>query len=182
MSERDRELQRDCRATRIPAGDDVLLEEGSTVIITQSLGGSFTVRFGGELFRLAAEDADALGEDITALEAPVFSSSSSEEYSDEQVWSTLKTCFDPEIPVNIVDLGLIYDLSTGETDTGERCVDVRMTLTAQGCGMGPTIAADAKSKIEALPSVASANVEIVWDPVWTPHMISREGREVMGLD
>lgn len=182
MDESNRHLLRDCRATRIPAGDEVVLPKGSPVEITQSLGGSYTVRSGGDLFRLAPDEFDALGDDIAAkqshdIELPTF-----EAFSDEQVWQALKSCFDPEIPVNIVDLGLIYDLISEETEFGRFHVAVRMTLTAQGCGMGPSIAADAKAKIEGLTSVESADVEIVWDPVWTPHMISQEGRKMLGLD
>ena len=97
------------------------------------------------------------------------------------MWAALKTCFDPEIPVNIVDLGLVYDLSI-EPTAGGHTVEVRMTLTAPGCGMGPVIAEDARQKIAALPTVESAKVHIVWDPVWTPQMISDEGRKVLGLE
>ena len=103
-------------------------------------------------------------------------------FDEKNVWAALKTCFDPEIPVNIVDLGLVYDLSIEETPTGAHAVDVKMTLTAPGCGMGPVIAEDARQKIAALPTVESAKVHIVWDPVWSPQMISAEGRKVLGLE
>ena len=99
----------------------------------------------------------------------------------DAIWGVLRECYDPEIPINIVDLGLIYDLNISDVEGGKQ-VDVKMTLTAQGCGMGPHIASDAQNKILALPGVAGANVEIVWDPVWTPHMISPEGRKKLGLD
>jgi metal-sulfur cluster biosynthetic enzyme len=104
------------------------------------------------------------------------------EFSEEAVWGALRTCFDPEIPLNIVDLGLVYDLSIEDHGEGGKTVEVKMTLTAPGCGMGPVIAEDARKKVAALPSVADAKVHIVWDPTWTPHMISDEGRKVLGLE
>jgi metal-sulfur cluster biosynthetic enzyme len=104
------------------------------------------------------------------------------EFSEQLVWDTLKTCFDPEIPVNIVDLGLVYDLAVEKTDAGNNNVEVKMTLTAPGCGMGPVIAEDARQKIAALPTVESAKVHIVWDPQWVPQMISDVGRKVLGLE
>ena len=104
------------------------------------------------------------------------------EFSEEAVWAALKTCFDPEIPVNIVDLGLVYDLAVEKTPTGKHILEVKMTLTAPGCGMGPVIAEDARQKISKLPDVESAKVHIVWDPQWTPQMISDAGRKVLGLE
>ena len=103
-------------------------------------------------------------------------------FSEDLVWDALRQCFDPEIPVNIVDLGLIYDLQIRQLENSRHHLDIKMTLTATGCGMGPVIARDAQAKVEALPAVESANVEIVWDPQWTPHMISDEGRRILGLD
>lgn len=169
-------LSRDCPATVIPAGDAVTLPAGSDVFITQTLGGNVTVRTDRGLFRIAAENAGALaGYSPTAETAKVAG-----DFSEPAVWAALKTCFDPEIPVNIVDLGLVYDLVVEKT-SGGHTVDVKMTLTAPGCGMGPVIAEDARQKIAALPTVESAKVHIVWDPVWTPQMISPEGRKVLGL-
>ena len=104
------------------------------------------------------------------------------EFNEAAVWSALKTCFDPEIPVNIVDLGLVYDLAIERAGDGTHTVEAKMTLTAQGCGMGPTIAEDARQKIAALPTVTSAKVHIVWDPIWTPQMISASGRKALGLE
>src|SRR5690606_6336399 len=104
------------------------------------------------------------------------------EFSEGAVWEALKGCFDPEIPLNIVDLGLVYDLAVGDAPNGGRRVDVKMTLTAPGCGMGPVIAEDARRRIAALPKVEEAQVHIVWDPQWSPHMISDEGRKVLGLE
>ena len=177
-------LTRDTKATLIPAGDVLSLKEGSEVQVTQALGGTVTVQANGGLYRIGSADLDALGEEGQAEYAveekePTLVPG---EFSEDQVWESLKTCFDPEIPVNIVDLGLIYDLRGEEVEAGVYEVFVKMTLTAQGCGMGPSIAADAQQKIESLPSVRSAQVDIVWDPVWTPHMISDEARKVLGLN
>ncbi len=173
-------LSKDCAATAIPAGDVVTLKQGSPVFITQTLGGNVTVRTDDGLFRIARENVAAIAGYSAAAEAqaPV----SSGEFSEQLVWDTLKTCFDPEIPVNIVDLGLVYDLAVEKTPTGTNTVEVKMTLTAPGCGMGPVIAEDARQKIAALPTVESAKVHIVWDPQWVPQMISESGRKVLGLE
>jgi probable FeS assembly SUF system protein SufT len=168
------ELTRDCEAVQIPGGDTITLGKGTGVDITQTLGGTYTVRAGMGLFRIGAQDADALGRDVATTagtDGPV---------TVESVHAMLKQCYDPEIPVNIVDLGLVYDTAVDEGDDGTE-VTVKMTLTAQGCGMGPTIAADAQSKILSLDGVASADVEIVWDPPWNQSMISDEGRETLGM-
>jgi probable FeS assembly SUF system protein SufT len=155
------------------------------VSITQALGGSYTllVHTLGGLFRLADRDADAIGKE-PAVEEPASAAAakSGSELRDE-VWAQLKTCFDPEIPVNIVDLGLIYELNVEPHDSasGGSKVGVKMTLTAQGCGMGDSIAADAQRKIERVRGVSSALVEIVWDPPWTPERISAQGKELLGM-
>jgi probable FeS assembly SUF system protein SufT len=174
------QLRRDCPATAIPAGDAVVLPAGTEVFIAQTLGGNVTVRTDRGLFRIAQDQADAIA-GYTATESSEASSGPAV-FSEGAVWETLKTCFDPEIPVNIVDLGLVYDLAIESTPTGGHKVDVKMTLTAPGCGMGPVIAEDARQKIAALPSVESAKVHIVWDPVWAPQMISAEGRKKLGLE
>ncbi|MEY4938903.1 MAG: hypothetical protein RIQ93_638 [Verrucomicrobiota bacterium] len=172
-------LTRPCRATAIPAGDVVDLPAGTSVYITQTLGGNVTVRTDAGLLRIAREDVDAIGGYAPATESAVAMAG---EFSEQAVWEALKTCFDPEIPVNIVDLGLIYDLVIENTSSGAHAIDVKMTLTAPGCGMGPVIAEDARQKIAALPTVESAKVIIVWDPQWTPQMISPTGRKVLGLE
>jgi probable FeS assembly SUF system protein SufT len=171
-------LTRDCDAIQIPSGHPVILPEGMSVIITQSLGGTYTVATPGGLARIEFRDADALGldepsasADFKKLEGP----------AEEAVWSQLKTVFDPEIPVNVVDLGLIYDCRVQKTESGGNSVLVRMTLTAPGCGMGPAIAADARQKILAIEGVDDAEVELVWDPPWNQSMISEEGRMKLGL-
>ena len=174
-------LTRDCPATVIPAGDKIALKAGTSVFITQTLGGNITVRTDGGLFQIASKDAAAIDGYAPAGGAPAAGSGAAG-FSEEAVWAALKTCFDPEIPVNIVDLGLVYDLAFEKTPAGRNVVDVKMTLTAPGCGMGPVIAEDARQKIAALPDVESAKVHIVWDPQWTPQMISETGRKVLGLE
>lgn len=177
---KDFSLTRDTAATVIPLGTPVVLPAGTLVRVTQTLGGNITVRTGEGLFRIDARDGDALGESFQAAAAAGADESGS--FSEQAVWNALKTCYDPEIPVNIVDLGLIYDLVVEPTPSGRNRVAVKMTLTAPGCGMGPVIANDAKAKIEALPEVEAAEVAIVWDPVWTPQMISDDGRKILGLE
>jgi probable FeS assembly SUF system protein SufT len=175
-------LLRDCDAIIIPAGDTIRLEAGTSVLVTQALGGTLTVRSNLGLFRIAAKDFDALGDGVKDVLAEETSQEDDNaEFSQEKVWDRLKQCFDPEIPINIVDLGLVYDMSNQEDEDGQYSVSVLMTLTAQGCGMGPSIAADAKAKIESLAKVKSAQVDIVWDPVWNPQMISEEGRKALGI-
>ena len=175
-------LLRDCAATLIPAGDIVVLEAGTEVTVTQALGGSVTVRTPMGLFRVAPVDIEALGTEAVAQYAKKDEAVLTGPVNQEALWESLKGCFDPEIPVNIVDLGLIYHLELSPGERGGQKVAAKMTLTAQGCGMGPVIAADAKSKLEALPGVESAEVEIVWDPVWNPRMISDAGRKQLGLE
>jgi len=174
------ELTRDCEGVQVPAGNKITLEKGVEVFITQSLGGTYTVQaqaYGG-LFRIAGADADALGK--TPAEAAATEVASGD--LEAMVWDQLKTCFDPEIPVNIVDLGLVYGMEVGPAPDGTHKVDVKMTLTAQGCGMGATIAVDAKHKILTIPGISEANVDLVWDPPWNPQMISPEGRERLGIE
>ncbi len=173
-------LNRDTAATAIPAGDAVTLPAGTEVYITQTLGGNATVRTDRGLFRIASADASAIEGYAPAAEA--VKAVAEGEFSEQAVWDVLKTCFDPEIPVNIVDLGLVYDLVSEKAEAGGYRVDVKMTLTAPGCGMGPIIAEDAREKIAALPQVEAAKVHIVWDPQWTPQMISPEGRLKLGLE
>jgi probable FeS assembly SUF system protein SufT len=186
MSESEDHVQfnRDCEVVQIPAGHRLTLPRGTEAVLTQSLGGTFTLRVPklGVLVRLAGGDADAIGREPQI--SPPRPAGPSPESGDleRQVWESLKTCYDPEIPVNIVDLGLVYDMRISSMPGGATEVEVKMTLTAQGCGMGATIAADAQQKISMLPGVEEARVQIVWDPPWSPHMISREGREKLGID
>ena len=171
------ELSRDFAAVQIPAGTTVTLPAGTVVDITQTLGGSYTIHAPGGLFRVATQDADALG-----LKAPAETAAAAGDVDEKLVWETLRTCFDPEIPVNIVDLGLVYDMQLAKAPDGKARVDVKMTLTAPGCGMGPAIAGDAQVKLLSLPGVDEAQVEIVWEPQWHHSMITPEGRKILGLE
>ncbi|MEM9283842.1 MAG: putative Fe-S cluster assembly protein SufT [Verrucomicrobiota bacterium] len=176
------ELTRDVEAIQIPSGDSILLPQGTKVMITQALGGTFTVATQSGLARIKAENADALGIDLEEEKAKKEVAAVAMASGDVQgaVWEQLKLVFDPEIPVNIVDLGLVYDCSIKEED-GETNVEIKMTLTAPGCGMGPTIAADAQSKILMLEGISNAQVDLVWDPVWNQDMISEEGKMKLGM-
>jgi probable FeS assembly SUF system protein SufT len=180
-------LNRDTLATIIPAGEEHTITAGTVVTISQALGGAVTVRTAEGLYRIPSKDWDALGTELkeylneTATQTP--QATSDKPFSEALVWDALKQCFDPEIPLNIVDLGLIYDLKISEpSELGNYQVNVQMTLTAQGCGMGPVIADDAKQQIELIPEVESANVSIIWEPPWNPHMISEPGRKQLGLE
>lgn len=172
-------LTRDCDAIQIPAGNTVTLPAGTEVDITQTLGGSFTVHAMGGLFRIGAQDADALGRTPEAVPA---APGAGGEVDEKTIWETLRTCYDPEIPVNIVDLGLVYDMALDALPSGGRKVFVKMTLTAPGCGMGATIAGDAQQKLLMLPGIEDASVEIVWDPPWHQSMITPEGRRLLGIE
>ncbi len=179
MENREISLSRDCDAIQIPSGHPIVLPAGMGVVITQSLGGTYTVATPGGLARIALDDVDALGLDpaAEAQQAAVKIGGPTE----DAVWSQLKTVFDPEIPVNVVDLGLIYDCKLDKKEAGGTNVLIRMTLTAPGCGMGPAIAADARQKILAVEGIDEAEVELVWDPPWSQSMISEEGRMKLGL-
>ncbi|HWB58160.1 MAG TPA: putative Fe-S cluster assembly protein SufT [Chthoniobacteraceae bacterium] len=169
-------LTRDCEAIQIPSGEKITLPAGTQGAITQSLGGSYTVATPTGLARILGTDADALGLEVSTPAAAEHSG----ELDEKAVWDQLKTCYDPEIPVTIVDLGLVYDCSITRDDGGAK-VNVKMTLTAPGCGMGPTICAEARSKILSIPGVTDAEVDLVWDPVWNQGMISETGRMQLGL-
>ena len=181
------ELARDCEATQIPAGNPLILPAGTQVDITQTLGGTYTVHAMGGLFRIAGKDADALGIQPDSASAGIANAGSGPvveagPVDEEAVWETLKTCYDPEIPVNIVDLGLVYDMNIQPLTDGKSKVSVKMTLTAPGCGMGTVIAGDAQQKLLYLPGIEEAEVEIVWDPPWHQSMITPAGRRVLGLE
>lgn len=179
------ELKREVEAIQIPSGDSITLPLGMKVIITQSLGGTYTVATDFGLARVRAKDADALGIDEEAAKKDEQSTSSNipGEISDleGQVWNQLKNVYDPEIPVNIVDLGLVYDCTVTTDEEGKHKANVKMTLTAPGCGMGPTIAADAQSRIMTIEEMDDAAVELVWDPAWNQGMISVEGKMKLGM-
>jgi probable FeS assembly SUF system protein SufT len=172
-------FERDCAAVLVPQGDVVSLPAGSVGYITQALGGSYTVFVEGNLFRIAGVDADAIGkEPPEPLELPP---GASDEAVEQLVWKQLRTCFDPEIPINIVDLGLVYEASVLPRDDGQRMVEIKMTLTAPGCGMGEILVEDVRSKLELIPTVAEADVELVFDPPWNRNMMSEAARLETGM-
>lgn len=170
---------RDCPAVLIPAGERVTLPAGSTGFMTQALGGSFTIYIEGNLFRIAGSDGDAIGkESLATPDVPV---DATEAEIESAVWQQLRTCYDPEIPINIVELGLVYECKIERAETGNRIVKVQMTLTAPGCGMGEVLAQDVREKIEMIPTVERADVELVFDPPWSQSMMSEEARLEAGL-
>ncbi len=183
---RERILSREVSATQIPSGGRQPLPSGTRVFIHQTLGGSYTVQTDFGLFRIDGADAEALGE--TVKDVTVQSPMSSDGAPDpEAVWAQLRQVFDPEIPVNIVDLGLVYSMDIEKVEDPANAgapghkVSVAMTLTAPGCGMGPAIAEDARNKILLVPGVSDADVRITWDPPWNQQMISEEGKMKLGL-
>jgi probable FeS assembly SUF system protein SufT len=183
LESKDIQLARDCEAVQIPSGQVSMLPSGMEVYITQELGGTYTVRTAKGLYQIHGKDGDALGrspEAATPTEPKHSEQSAPSDFDEKYLWEALRSCFDPEIPVNIVDLGLIYDLRSEMTDGGRR-VEVKMTLTAPGCGMGPSIADDAQRKLLMISGVEDASVEIVWDPPWHQSMITPEGRKALGL-
>ncbi len=172
-------FERDCAAVLVPQGDAVTLPAGSIGYITQALGGSYTVFVEGNLFRIAGQDADAIGkEPAEPLSLP---DGAGDEDVEKLVWQQLRTCFDPEIPINVVDLGLVYEANVTHREGGERFVEVKMTLTAPGCGMGEILVDDVRNKLELIPTVAEADVELVFDPPWNRSMMSEAARLETGM-
>jgi probable FeS assembly SUF system protein SufT len=182
MRHQDREpfvVNEDVKAVLVPAGIEVKLRVGSVGYITQALGGSFTVYVEGNLFRIAGEDADAIGkEPPTALTLPPDATDADVE---KLAWEQLRTCYDPEIPVNIVDLGLIYSCDISRRPDGTRAAAVRMTLTAPGCGMGEILVQDVKEKLATIPTITDPDVELVFDPPWSREMMSESARLQTGM-
>jgi probable FeS assembly SUF system protein SufT len=175
-------LKRDVEASAVPIGAKVTLRAGQVVCLAQALGGSYTVSVNGTLFRIEGKDADGLGLKADAKAAPCVLAPATPEQVEQQVWDALRACYDPEIPVNIVDLGLIYDcVVTPLPGNADYKVDVKMTLTAPGCGMGPVIQQDVQNKLLALEQVQELNVELVWDPPWHQTMITEAARLQLGL-
>ncbi|MEM9057808.1 MAG: putative Fe-S cluster assembly protein SufT [Pseudomonadota bacterium] len=173
-------LVRDCDAVVIPLGERVTLKEGSVGYITQALGGSFTVYVDGNLFRIAGHDADAIGKE--PMPPPEVPPDATDEDIENAVWSQLSTCYDPEIPINIVDLGLIYECGIEpSTDEEGRCIIVKMTLTAPGCGMGDILVEDVRAKLELIPTVFETDIELVFDPPWNASMMTEEARLQTGM-
>ncbi len=180
MTSKDRTLSRDLTATQIPSGDKTPLPAGTRVMIHQTLGGSFTVQSDFGLFRIDGKDSDAIGEKVSddTVQGSTLANGAPDPTA---VWDQLKRVYDPEIPVNIVDLGLVYSMDVEPKPEGGYKVQVAMTLTAPGCGMGPAIAEDAKGKILLVPGVSEADVRITWEPAWNQQMISEEGKMKLGL-
>ena len=172
-------LSRDVAATIIPVGDTLTLRACTDGFITQALGGSFTIYVEGNLFRIAGADADALGQDPVA--PPAIPDNATDKDIEEVVWQQLKTCYDPEIPINIVDLGLIYRCEIEPAANGQRSVSIDMTLTAPGCGMGEILVQDAQEKVAVIPTVLDVRVELVFDPPWNQSMMSDEARLQTGM-
>lgn len=172
-------LSRDVNAVVIPAGESLTLREGTSGFITQALGGSFTVYVEGNLFRIAGADADAIGKD--PVPPPAIPENATDADIADVIWQQLRTCYDPEIPINIVDLGLIYRCEIEQRPDGQRSVTVDMTLTAPGCGMGEILVQDAQEKIAVIPTIGDVRVELVFDPPWNPTMMSDEARLQTGM-
>jgi probable FeS assembly SUF system protein SufT len=175
-------LTRDVEASVVPVGTKVTLMKGEQAYVTQSLGGTYTVIVNGNMFRIESKDADALGLEVQARPASGAASGPiTQEQLEKQIWESLKTCYDPEIPVNIVDLGLIYDSHLTPIGANNYKADVKMTLTAPGCGMGPVLAQDVQNKLISLEPIDEANVELVWDPPWNQGMMTDAAKLQLGL-
>jgi probable FeS assembly SUF system protein SufT len=174
-------LTRDVDASVIPIGTKVTLLKGEQATITQSLGGSYTVVVNGNMFRIEGKDADALGMAVAEKKIGGASGSVSQEHVEKEIWNQLRTCYDPEIPVNVVDLGLIYDCHIEPMTPGSYRVGVKMTLTAPGCGMGPVLQQDVQNKLLSLEAVDDVAVELVWDPPWNQSMLSEAAKLQLGL-
>ena len=175
-------LTRDVEAALVPAGTGVVLKQGEKAIITQSLGGNYTVVVNGNMFRIEEKNGDALGLSVAAKPVAATGGDRTADAVEQDVWNQLKTCYDPEIPVNIVDLGLVYNcqITPVERKNSDRA-DVKMTLTAPGCGMGPTLAEDVRKKLVSIAEIEEAQVELVWDPPWSQSMLSEAARLKLGI-
>jgi probable FeS assembly SUF system protein SufT len=174
-------LTRDVNAVMIPAGTPVTIPQGTEVTITQSLGGTYTVMGPGVMARIESKDADALGIEKAETGTSAKAATPAGPVDQDLIWEQMKNCYDPEIPVNVVDLGLIYDCKVIPTPEGGNRVEVKMTLTAPGCGMGGVIAGDVESRIRDVPGVTDVSVEVVWDPIWNQSMMSDAARLQLGL-
>lgn len=174
-------LKRDCQAVLIPVGDKVGLPAGEPVTIVQSLGGSFTISARGYMLRIDPQDADALGKESAPRPLQQQTTPTQEGMDEHLIWEQLKTCYDPEIPVNIVDLGLVYDLQMTPLPERGSKVEIKMTLTAPGCGMGPVLVQDVEQKLLQVPGVAEAHVYLVWEPQWNRDMMTEDAKLTLGL-
>ena len=174
-------LARDVDASVIPVGTKVTLQKGEQAHITQSLGGSYTVIVNGNMFRIEGKDADALGMQAAEKKTATASGTVTQEQVEKEIWNQLRSCYDPEIPVNIVDLGLVYGVQIEPLPSGKSRVLVQMTLTAPGCGMGPVLQQDVQNKLLSLEAVDDVAVELVWDPPWNQSMLSEAAKLQLGL-
>ena len=175
-------LTRDVEGTMVPAGTKVTLQQGESAIITQSLGGNYTVVVNGNMFRLEAKDADALGLEVAAKPTANTGTPSTVEEIEKEAWNQMRTCYDPEIPVNIVDLGLVYDCHFEPLGAPDRYkAEVKITLTAPGCGMGPALAQDVQTKLLSIDGIDEANVAVVFEPQWNQGMMSEAAKLQLGL-
>jgi len=167
---------RECDGFLIPSGDQIKIKKGTKVKITQSLGGDYTLYVNGNLIKISGQDADVINKKKVNLQTEKI-----EEYDEKILWDVLKTCYDPEIPVNIVDLGLVYDLVTKQLKNNKYYINIKMTLTAPGCGMGPVIAQDVESKLKNITFVEDVLVEVVWEPLWNQTMMTEEAQLKLGM-
>ena len=172
-------LQRDVEAVMVPAGVPVTLRTGKTGFITQALGGSFTVYIEGNLFRIAGKEADALGKEVAL--SPELPPNATDDDVKQLVWEQMRSCYDPEIPINIVELGLVYECEIWHDPEGGRVASIKMTLTAPGCGMGEVLVQDVRDKVEVVPTIKRADVELVFDPPWNQTMMSEAARLQTGM-
>jgi probable FeS assembly SUF system protein SufT len=172
-------VNREVRAVVVPAGQEVKLRPGQAGYITQALGGSFTVYLEGNLFRIAGEDADAIGQE--PVKPPELPPNATVEDVRALAWEQMRSCYDPEIPINIVDLGLVYECEVSENDDGSRSVDAQITLTAPGCGMGEILVDDVREKLQRIPTVREARVALTFDPPWNQSMMSEAARLQTGM-
>lgn len=167
--------QRECPARRVPSGEPTTIPEGQFITINQALGGNYTVTFQGNMLRIDGTDADAIGQEPEVLS---FSDDGSGQIVEDQVWQALGSVYDPEIPISLVSLGLVYSVTV---DQAEKQVAIQMTLTAPGCGMGPVLVSDVKYRVTKVPNVADVHVELVFDPPWSREMMSEEAQLEAGL-
>ena len=166
-------IQDDVYVFSVPDGEKTLLSKGMTGIISQSLGDNFTIIVEGNMYQVKGIDGEAIGEEKRFIESNNFA-------NEEEIWNVLHTCYDPEIPVNIVDLGLVYNTEINEEEDGVS-INIQMTLTAPGCGMGPVIADEVKEKLSALSGAKHVDVELVWEPQWNQDMMSDAAKLQLGL-
>jgi probable FeS assembly SUF system protein SufT len=179
MTQEQIPLKRDCDAVMVPSGAKVTLQAGHLVMITQALGGTYTVIINGNMARIDGKDADAIGKEVVVT--PKEAVAHTGPVDQKALWDQMRTCYDPEIPVNIVDLGLVYDCKVTPVPENGNKVEVKMTLTAPGCGMGSSIAADVERKIRSVPGVTDASVELVWEPQWNQSMMSEAAKLQLGM-